>query len=211
MIIDRSTMISVVEGKSTMRKETAKDKILAYGAQIIHQKGFKNTGIQEILHSAGVPKGSFYFYFKSKEDFGLELIDYYFNFFALMIESHLKGPEVTPLKRLQRFFERFRSICEQHGCKGGCPIGNLTQEMGGLSDTFQDKLRHALNKMKAGIAECLDLAQQEQEIDPALDVSETADFILNSWEGALLRMKAESNTAPLILFEKMVFGRVLKQ
>jgi TetR/AcrR family transcriptional regulator, transcriptional repressor for nem operon len=203
-------MISVVEGKNTMRKETTKDKILAHGAQIIHQKGFKNTGIQEILHNAGVPKGSFYFYFKSKEDFGLELIDYYFNFFALMIESHLKGPEVSPLKRLQSFFEKFRSICEQHGCKGGCPIGNLTQEMGGLSDTFQHKLRHALNKMKTGIAECLDLARQEQEIDPALDVSEAADFILNSWEGALLRMKAEGNTVPLILFEKMVFGRVLK-
>ncbi len=211
MVVDRSTMVSVAEDKSTMRKETTKDKILAHGARIIHQKGFKNTGIQEILHSAGVPKGSFYFYFKSKEDFGLELVDYYFNFFALMIESHLKGPEVSPLKKLQSFFEGFRSICEQHGCKGGCPIGNLTQEMGGLSDTFQDKLRHALNKMKAGIAECLDLARQEQEIDTALDVSETADFILNSWEGALLRMKAESNTTPLTLFEKMVFGRVLKQ
>jgi len=204
-------MVSVVEGKSTMLKETTKDKILAHGAQIIHQKGFKNTGIQEILYNAGVPKGSFYFYFKSKEDFGLELIDYYFNFFASMIESHLNAPEVSPLKRLQSFFEKFRSICEQQGCKGGCPIGNLTQEIGGLSDAFQHKLRHALNKMKAGIAECLDLAQQEQEIDPALDVSETADFILNSWEGALLRMKAESNTAPLILFEKMVFDRVLKQ
>jgi TetR/AcrR family transcriptional regulator, transcriptional repressor for nem operon len=211
VVVDRSIMVSVVEGKSTMRKETTKDKILGHGAQIIHHKGFKNTGIQEILHSAGVPKGSFYFYFKSKEDFGLELIDYYFNFFALMIESHLKGPEASPLKRLQSFFEGFRSICEQQGCKGGCPIGNLTQEMGGLSDTFQDKLRHALNMMKAEIAECLDLARQELEIDPALDVSETADFILNSWEGALLRMKAESNTAPLILFEKMIFGRVLKQ
>jgi TetR/AcrR family transcriptional regulator, transcriptional repressor for nem operon len=204
-------MVSLAEGKSTMRKETTKDKILSHGAQIIHKKGFKNTGIQEILHRARVPKGSFYFYFKSKEDFGLELINYYFNFFASMIEAHLKGPEVSPLKRLQGFFDGFRSICEQQGCKGGCPIGNLTQEMGGLSDTFQDKLRHALNKMKAGIAECLDLARQEQEIDPALDLSETADFILNSWEGALLRMKAESNTAPFILFEKMVFGRVLKR
>jgi TetR/AcrR family transcriptional repressor of nem operon len=56
----------------------------------------------------------------------------------------------------------------------------------------------------------LDLARLEQEIDPALDICETADFILNSWEGALLRMKAESTTDPLILFEKMVFGRVLK-
>lgn len=86
-----------------------------------------------------------------KEDFGLELIDYNLNFFASMIESHLKGPEVSPLKRLQSFFEGFRSIFEQYGCKGGCPIGNLTQEMGGQSDTFQDKPRHALNRMKAGI------------------------------------------------------------
>jgi len=193
-----------------MEKETTKRKILEHGAQIVHRKGFNHTGIQEILESAEVPKGSFYFYFKSKEEFGLALVDYYFNFFALMIESHLKDSSLSPMRRLQRFFEGFRAVCEEQGCKGGCPIGNLTQEMGGLSDAFQHKLREIFSRMKAGIAECLESARREHEIDPSLQVDEVADFILNSWEGALLRMKAEGNLQPLILFEKMIFDRILK-
>ncbi len=194
-----------------MTKETTREKILFHGAQIVHQKGFNNTGIQEILQSACVPKGSFYFYFRSKEEFGLELIDYYFNFFALMIASHLKDPALSALERLHRFFAGFRTICEEQGCKGGCPVGNLTQEMGSLNDAFRDRLREIFNKMKAGIAECLELALVEKTIDPALEVDEAADFILNSWEGALLRMKAEGNVEPLVLFEKMIFQRILKR
>ncbi len=60
-----------------LAKISTRDKILEHAALIIHKKGFNNTGIQEILESAGVPKGSFYFYFRSKEDLGLALIDHY--------------------------------------------------------------------------------------------------------------------------------------
>ena len=76
--------------------------------------------------------------------------------------------------------------------------------MGVLSEAFRAKLREVFNRMKGAIRECLEQAQTEHEIDQRLDPDETADFILNSWEGALLRMKAEGNTGPLILFEKMV-------
>jgi len=193
-----------------MGKETTKERILACGAQIVYQKGFNNTGIQEILQSAQVPKGSFYFYFKNKEEFGLALIEYYFTFFVLMAEAHLKSTEASPLKRLENYFGGFRAICEHHGCKGGCPIGNLTQELAGLGEAFQERLRETLDKMKDRIAECLELAREAQEVDPEINVDDTADFLLNSWEGALLRMKAERSTRPLILFEKMVFDRVLK-
>jgi TetR/AcrR family transcriptional regulator, transcriptional repressor for nem operon len=209
-VVDWSTISPVFVG-IIMKKETTKEKILQHGAKIVHRKGFHNTGIQEILRSAGVPKGSFYFYFKSKEDFGLALIDYYFNLFALMTASHLKDSTLSPLERLRRFFAGLRTISEEQGYRGGCPIGNLAQEMGGLSAPFQKKLRDIFSKMKAGIAECLKMALMDQAIDPALEVDETANFILNSWEGALVRMKAEGNIEPLILFEKMIFGRILKQ
>jgi TetR/AcrR family transcriptional repressor of nem operon len=56
-------------------KQDAKERVLETGAAIVHRKGFHNTGIQEILKAAEIPKGSFYFYFDSKEDFGLQLVD----------------------------------------------------------------------------------------------------------------------------------------
>ncbi|MBI5570682.1 MAG: TetR family transcriptional regulator C-terminal domain-containing protein [Desulfomonile tiedjei] len=194
-----------------MTRENTKDKILSHAASIIRQKGFNNTGIQEILQTAGVPKGSFYFYFKSKEDLGLALIDYYGEFFVAVSESTLRNQELPPLQRLERFFEGRRLTSEEEKSMSGCPIGNLAQEMGSLNDAFQAKLRHVFNGMQRAIRECLEQARAQGEIDAHLDPEETAHFILNSWEGALLRMKAERSTEPLVLFEKMVFGRVLKR
>jgi TetR/AcrR family transcriptional repressor of nem operon len=193
-----------------MTKESTKFRILSVGAQIVYEKGFNNTGIQEILKAAEVPKGSFYFYFESKEDFGLELIDYFVIFFEEMMEKHLKSTEPSYLKRLKDFFNEFLAVCEANQYKAGCPIGNLTQEMGGLSQAFQAKLKGVFNRMSAGIGRCLELASQSGEIDPSLDPYETADFIVNSWEGALLRMKAERSLDPLVTFDKMIFQRVLK-
>ena len=72
-----------------MTKTDTKRKILEHGARLVHMKGFNHTGIQEILEVAGVPKGSFYFYFKSKEEFGLELVDYHLARFDQWVTSSL--------------------------------------------------------------------------------------------------------------------------
>ena len=193
-----------------MTKDSAKERILAHAAQIIHRKGFNNTGIQEILESARVPKGSFYFYFKSKEDLGLALIDYYAEGLGSRLQTTLGSSEMRHLKRLERFFEETRIRHEQDECKSGCPIGNLTQEMGVLNEAFQARLKKVFSGMKAAIRTCLAQAQVERDIALALDPDATADFILNSWEGALLRMKAEGHTGPLVLFQKMIFDHVLR-
>ncbi len=210
---DQSTIFSKASKRDhkTMTKETTKDRLLAHAARIMRKKGFNNTGIQEILQSAGVPKGSFYFYFKSKDDLGLALIDYHAKSLAARNEPVLKSSDTPPLQRLKQFFEGTRLLSNQEEEMSGCPIGNLTQEMGILSDAFQTKLRGVFNMMKGAIRECLEEARTRHEIDPRMDPDETADFILNSWQGALLRIKAEGNAQPLLLFEKMVFGRLLKR
>lgn len=193
-----------------LAKISTKDRILEHAALIIHKKGFNNTGIQEILESAGVPKGSFYFYFKSKDDLGLALIDYYAEGFGSRWRTIMRDSEMRYLKRLERFFEETRIRYEQDEWKTGCPIGNLTQEMGILNEAFRAKLNKVFSGMKNVIRTCLVQAQLERDISPALDPDATADFILNSWEGALLRMKAEGHTGPLVLFQKVVFDLVLK-
>ena len=193
-----------------MTKETTKTRILTEGAQIVHRKGFSNTGIQEILQAAGVPKGSFYFYFKSKEEFGLALIDFYFGMFAQKMEV-LRSSELTPLKRLREFFHSFLSFFEQRCFTVGCPIGTLTQEMGSLGEAFQPRLKKAFERMRAGIGTCLEEAKAAGELDESVDPYEMADFVVNSWEGALLRMKAEKSPDPLLLFDRVVFDQVLKR
>jgi TetR/AcrR family transcriptional repressor of nem operon len=204
-------MFSPGQHQRLMTKENTKDRIIEYAAQIMREKGFNNTGIQEILQSAGVPKGSFYFYFRSKDELGLALIDYYAEFFCALSETSLRRADGAPLHRLRDFFVARRLQWEREDPKTGCPIGNLTQEMGIISDAFRTKLKGVFERMRSDIGSCLEQAQERGEIDVGLNPDETADFILNSWEGALLRMKAEGNTGPLAQFEDMVFNHLLRR
>ncbi len=148
---------------------------------------------------------------KVKATWVLALIDYHAKALAERNASIFQSMETPPLGRLEKFFEAGRALCDREEGRAGCPIGNLTQEMGILSDAFQTRLKRVFSGMKGVIRQCLEEAQTRNEIDSGLDADETADFILNSWQGALLRMKAEGNTQPLLLFEKMVFGCVLKR
>ncbi len=193
-----------------MAKETTKSRILSEGARIIYENGYNRTGIQEILAAAGVPKGSFYFYFKSKEDFGLQLVDFYMEFAVSALTAHMSASDADPIGRLRGFFHQMKEASEQKGFKGGCPIGNLTQEMADLKDNFRVKLNEAFRRMSTLIADCLDQARGLHQINGGLDPRETADFILNSWEGALLRMKAQGSVEPLVVFDTMVFDGLLK-
>jgi TetR/AcrR family transcriptional repressor of nem operon len=192
-----------------MKKQSKKDVILEKGAEIIHLKGFNNTGINEILEAADVPKGSFYFYFKNKEDFGLQLIDYYSVHFVSLAESHLSRKDLSYIGRLRRFFEDFLHFFQAKGCTLGCPIGNLSLEMGDVSESFREKLEVVLKDMKHSVSLFIQGAIRENELPDSLDVDRVADYIINSWEGALLRMKVTKDTFPLELFDKMTFEILL--
>jgi len=119
---------------------TTRDHILDVGGRLVHHKGYTATGLQEILSEAGVPKGSFYFYFKSKEEFGLALIDHYRTVLANQAGPILRDESQAPLERLARFFLWFRVNFEREGFIKGCPLGNLTQEMGDVNPAFREKL-----------------------------------------------------------------------
>ncbi|MBN2411149.1 TetR family transcriptional regulator C-terminal domain-containing protein [candidate division KSB1 bacterium] len=190
-------------------KRNTKELILQKGAEIVRLKGFHHSGIQEILNSAGVPKGSFYFYFKSKEDFGLQLIDYYSNFFLGNADVFIKDENFSYLDRLRRFFEFFLNYFETTNYMGGCSIGNLAQELGDINVRFRVKLNEVFEKMKTKVETFLRYARDENEISEEIDIKKVSDFIINSWEGALLRTKVTKSSEPLRIFEKFIFEQYL--
>ncbi|ADW17554.1 transcriptional regulator, TetR family [Desulfobulbus propionicus DSM 2032] len=187
-----------------------KEHILACGGEIIHHKGFNATGLQEILHSAGVPKGSFYFYFKSKDDFGLALIDHYREQFAEQLRPVIKDDSLSPVDRLQRFFLWFHDHFAASGYIKGCPIGNLIQEMGDIHPAFREKLHDSLERLIAFVRGQLELAHEQQLIPSHLDPDATARFIISAWQGALIRMKAVAGPEPLENFHSMIFSVLLR-
>ena len=97
-------------------------------------------------------------------------------------------------------------------CKtiGGCPIGNLAQEMGDINDAFREKIGVVFGQMKEGVAQCLGEAKKAGELPAELDLLETSDFILSSWQGALLQTKVMRNKKAIDNFLTLVFKKVLK-
>jgi len=187
-----------------MPGQQTRELLLGKGAEIMHRKGFHDSGIQEVLESTGVPKGSFYYYFKSKEDFGLQVIDIYAGVMFGVMEAVMKNADKPVTGRLKEFF---RAMTE-HAVKSdytGCPLGNLSQEMGSASEAFRQKLNKVFDKLEKDIAGYLGEAQKTGEVRETFDPKEFAIFLSSSWEGALLRMKLTRDTVPYEIFERTAF------
>ncbi len=192
-------------------RDNTKSRLIEIGAEIIHLKGYNNTGIQEILLAAKVPKGSFYNYFKNKEDFGLHVIDYFVDYMAHVAGGILGDLSVSPLMRIRRLLQGFIELFKSKEYGYGCPIGNLAQEMGDLSPAFRERLKYALDSLAGIYADALALAQEAGEIPRDLDIHDTARFIVSSWHGALIHMKAVKGPEPLENHIKFIFDHVLKE
>jgi len=191
-------------------KTSTKNRILEAGAEIIHLKGFYHTGIQEILSAAAVPKGSFYNYFKNKDDFGLQLIDYFVEYYTHLSRNILEDGTIPPLERIRRLLEWFIEFFRSKNYAYGCPIGNLAQEMGDLSPAFRKKLKMALGSIVDIHSRLLAKAQREGELSQSLDVREAARFLVSSWHGALVHMKAVKGPEPLENHIRFIFDHVLR-
>lgn len=153
-----------------------KQKILKVGAEIIHRKGYHATGLQEILSAANVPKGSFYNHFKSKEDFGLQVIDCFTDFFAQFCKDTFEDYTRSPVSRLEKLLDRFMElfISKKYTC--GCPVGNLAQELGDINPVFQKKLSKAIDSMVDCYITILTEAQAAGELSTDMNAKEADQF-----------------------------------
>lgn len=192
-------------------KQNTKQKIIEAGARIIHHKGYNHTGIQEVLKAVGVPKGSFYFYFANKEDFGLHVIDFFNQMFREMVDPFIGDRALSPLSRLERIFDWFIGLFKELNYTCGCPIGNLAQEMGDLSPALSRKLNDSVDYMILIYEELLNAAQVAGEISADFDTRETAGFIVSSWHGALIRMKIVRGAEPLENHKRFILNILLNR
>jgi len=191
-------------------KTDKKQELIAVGAKLMHLKGYNDTGVQEILDKAGLPKGSFYNYFKNKEDFGLLVIDYYMEFYSKIFAKYLGDKSVPPLERIRLLNKSFNKAFRSNNYTLGCPIGNFAQEMGDTSPVFQTKLKKAAGMIVKYFSDVLREAQESGHLSKSLDVNKTALYIFNSWEGAIMSMKVEKSIRPLEVNEQFLFDYIFK-
>ena len=175
------------------------------GVAALTEKGFASTGLEEILKTVSVPKGSFYHYFKSKEDFGLALIDRYHQVFADRLARIFNEPTRSPYQRLQDFVRSAEDGMRRHNFERGCLVGNLGQEMGNLPSSFRARLIKVFEDWQSRTADCIRDAQRDGELSERVDPDQAAEFFWIGWEGAVLRAKLERSAAPLRSFASEFF------
>ncbi len=193
-----------------MAEKTTREHLIEVGVRLMHEHGYTATGLKEILASAEVPKGSFYHYFGSKEEFAGAVLDSYVAREAERGAAVLSDAKVTPLKRLRRYFSELIRIYGQKGAIPGCMMGRFSLDVAGESVMLRKQLSSSFGQWRQGIASVLLEAKARKELPADADAGSLADFLLNSWEGALLRSQAEKSDDPLKDFMHYSFDVLLK-
>ncbi len=182
---------------------TIRQKIVDAAQDRFNALGYSGCGIQEIADSAGVPKSNFYNYFKSKERLALEVLDEYI---ASSKREILSDPALSPLTRIKEHFGFFISRYEKKGFDRGCLIGNLSAESSDSVPLLRTALKDALSSWTDLLAKAIEEGQARGEIKRGLEPVEMARFLINSWEGTVLRMKLTRDRRPLDDFLSIAMG-----
>ena len=171
--------------------------LIRSGLEHLTEIGFTASGLDKMLQSVGVPKGSFYFYFKSKEAFGHAVLDSYAHYFASKLDSCLLDQRFSPLTRMRNFVDDAKLGMARHQFKRGCLVGNLGQEVDVLPESFRPLLIAIFQSWQQRIAACLREAQLAGELAPAADCDALAEYFWIGWEGAVSRSRLAQSTRPL--------------
>ena len=180
-----------------------KDDILARGEALLRTQGYHHTGISAILKACGIPKGSFYHFFESKEDFAQQVLARYARRFSTHLARELLRAPGTPLARLERFYRGAITFNAAEGCTGGCLLANLSGEMGGLSDALAQDADAYFQQWMQPLTACIEQGQQVGEIRNDLPAADLAAQLHTAFFGAAARAKAARSTTPFELTLQM--------
>jgi TetR/AcrR family transcriptional repressor of nem operon len=196
-------------GRPRLSHET-KTRLLDEGVASLIGQGYHGTGIKEVLDQVKVPKGSFYNYFESKEHFGAEVIRHYTGQFLSQLDSQLGKPKADALSSLKKFFKQAIRCFDESDQACGCLVGNLGAEVGASSELCREALAESMHGVQQRFAAAIKRAQEQGTVRTDISADDLAEFLWNSWEGALIRMKIENSVQPLRKFCTLVLDNFLQ-
>jgi TetR/AcrR family transcriptional repressor of nem operon len=194
-----------------MSKPSHREDILKAGLKVMFRSGYQGATVRDICAAAGVPHGSFTNHFRSKESFAQEVLDRYFANLQGYVREALDDKSLTPRQRLKRYLDIISGVLADAKWNRGCLVGDFSLETTSQSNLLRQRLEAIFQEWRAPFASCITEAQAIGEIDSTFDPMDLAEFLLASWEGAILRMKVERGPAALERFKKVVFQTVFKE
>ena len=192
-----------------MATKSTREHLIDLGVGLMHQNGYNATGLADILKAADVPKGSFYHHFGSKEDFAAAALERYGMRERERAAAVLNDTAISPLKRLRCYFSDLGKSYGQKAAIPGCMMGRFSLEIAEESPQLRKRIRATFDHWQHTIATVIRQAVAQKELPAGTDPESLAGFLLNSWEGALLRSQAEKSNAPLETFMRYIFDVLL--
>ena len=180
-----------------MHNSPARDRLLDAAMETINRRGFNGCGVQDIVDGAGVPKGSFYNHFRSKEALGSAAVERYWEQRAVPLLGILSDAAIPPGERIVRYVAAIRERLGASGFASGCMIGNLSAELSDQSPAIAERLAVVLGAWTEAVATCIAEAQAAGTVRATLNTAATARFIVNALQGAVLRAKVDKTGTAL--------------
>ena len=194
-----------------MARISLRERILEAGLKVMFLKGYVGAGVRDIVAEAPAPQGSFTNHFRSKEQFAREVLDRYFDDLKHVVTEALGDTSRTPRQRLKRYLDIITDRLAQAEFRRGCLIGDFSLEAAPQSEILRARLANIFIEWRIPFAACIAEGQAAGEIPPRFAPEDLAEFLLSSWEGAILRMKVERDAEPLERFKRIVFATVFKE
>lgn len=194
-----------------MAKPSHRDRIIDAGLKVMLRKGYIGSGVRDIVAEASAPQGSFTNHFRSKEAFAREVLDRYFDRVKGLVAQALGDPTLSPRERLKRYLDIITERLEADNFSRGCLIGDFSLEAAPQSGMIRKRLAAIFAEWREPFAACIAEAQTSGEIETTFAPDDLAEFLLASWEGAILRMKVARGPEPLERFKRIAFATVFKE
>jgi len=182
-----------------------KEDILKVGEQLLRSKGYYHIGINEIIETCKIQRGTFYNYFKSKEKFALEALDFYVHNFSIFLKKYLENKKYSPLARLKKVYEILIKFHQSEKFENGCLLANFSTEVAGSNQKFAEAIQNSYQGWLEIIAKCIIEGQEKNEITSIKDAIKLAEYIHNNFLGAVAVMKSRKNDTSMQLFMELTF------
>ncbi|MBL8033951.1 MAG: TetR family transcriptional regulator C-terminal domain-containing protein [Leptospiraceae bacterium] len=191
-----------------MQAKTTREKIIDDCLALIWRNGVNGTSMSDIADKAAILKGSFYNYFKSKEEFVSAVLDSYAAKWETNVVAIFREKKTNARAKFKAYFERMKEMASSMQYTQGSLVGNFAQELSGASEKFAQQAEKIFRRMQSYLADALREAQQNGALAKTEDPELLAEIILNSTEGAILRAKTARSTRPIEILEQFFLQKL---
>lgn len=172
----------------------AKKRLVATAGNLIHNKGFNNTSVQDILDASSVCRSNFYYHFDTKEQLGFEVLARRMRWwYSYVVGPSLDNPELSPKERINILLDKVMLIGTSEAGAMGCPFGNLAQELSSIHESFRETLSEFFGSIAHRLEECIDEGKEKGIFKDTLPSQQIAEFAIAQIQGSFLLRKTHKD------------------